>query len=311
MATERNRALVQLFFREISENRAKVAFDLVASSAVVHDLSRDLVWSREEELEHIQSLRAAFPDMRIEDLRTVSDGGKIGLVYTLRGTHLGPLEGIPATGHRVELHAAALMRLADARIVEMHTVRDARSMLRQLGVLGPSNRGASERPPPPKVEQVARTSTFAPVTREIVRRFYAEAVGQGDASCLDQIAHEDVLDDPPPPFARSVGRAALGETLRTFRAALEGFRVEVRDVVVQGDSAFVHARYQGDSRGELFGLPATGRRVSWSALELLDVSGSKLRIRRPLLDGLSLTAQFEDPTTRHAGTLRLSRIEDD
>lgn len=310
MATERNRALVQLFLREVSENRAKIAFDLVATNAQITDLARGLAHGREEERERVQRLRAAFPDMRVEDVRTVSDGSKIGIAYVLRGTHLGPYQGIVPTGRRIEARAAAIFRVADARIADMQTVIDGRGILRQIGVLPASDRGTSERPPPPDPPVVATTSTFTPVTREIVRRFYTDVVGAGDRATLDEIAHEDVLDDPPSPLSRSVGRDALHASLSAFRAALDGFRVEVREVLVQGESAFVHAQYEGKSRGELLGLPATGRRVAWSALELLDVAGSKLRVRRPVLDALALVSQIEDPSTRHAGTLRLSRIDD-
>lgn len=311
MATERNRALVQLFLREISENRARVAFDLVAPAARITDLSRGLVSGRDDERERFHRLRVAFPDLSIGDVRTVSENSKIGVAYVLRGTHRGPYQGIAPTGRPVETRCAALVRVADARIAEMSSVLEGRSVLRQIGVLASSAAGPSERPPPPEPEPAAVTSTFSPVTRETVRRFYADVVGRGDRAALDEITAPDVLDDPPPPLARSTGREGLHHNLEMWRGALDGWRVEVHDVLVQGENAFAHVSYSGHSRGELLGFPATGRRIAWSALELFDVGGARIRSRQPMLDALALVSQIGDPSTRHAGTLRLSVIGDD
>lgn len=311
MAAERNRALVQLFLRELSEDRAKVAFDLVAGNALVHDVSRDSAHGRDDARDRAVALRRAFPDLRHEVVATVVDGSKVGVRCLLRGTHGGPYGGIPATGRTIAVPMASIFRVGDARIAEWWSVRDERGLFRQLGLLPGSSLPTSDRPPPPDAPQPPAGAGSAATTRSVIERFYADVLDRGALELLGELAEPSVLDDSPPPFPRCTNREQLAEAVRVLRASVEPLRVELRDLLVQGDRAFAYVTYRGDSRGPLLGLPPTGRRVSWNALELLDVRGGKLAARSSVFDALGIVTQLEEPASRAAGTMRLPAIDDD
>jgi len=54
---------------------------------------------------------------------------------TVRGTHQGEFQGIPATGKAVEVWLMVTSRIADNKIVEEWQLVDTLSMLQQLGVI--------------------------------------------------------------------------------------------------------------------------------------------------------------------------------
>lgn len=84
-----------------------------------------------------QGFRTAFPDARftVEDM--VAEGDRVAARLTMRGTHLGPLNGVPPTGRAVVVSGMSLERVENGRIVEGWNENDALGLLQQLGVLPP------------------------------------------------------------------------------------------------------------------------------------------------------------------------------
>lgn len=86
--------------------------------------------------ESLQGYRTAFPDLTF----TVEEAYAIGPDRTLvrwtgRGTHQGPLMGIPATGKVGSVGGLTLARFEGGKITEDHTNWDTLGLLRQLGAI--------------------------------------------------------------------------------------------------------------------------------------------------------------------------------
>jgi predicted ester cyclase len=77
-------------------------------------------------------LRAAFPDLHVTINELVASGDRVGIRFTVSGTHLGSFAGIPATARQVQWTANVIFRIADRQIVEAWTVWDAASLLQQV-----------------------------------------------------------------------------------------------------------------------------------------------------------------------------------
>jgi ketosteroid isomerase-like protein len=78
---------------------------------------------------------AAFPDMRHAVDDVFAAGDRVGVRFTLRGTHQGAFFGIPATGRAVVVVANVLLTVRDGRVSELRGIFDEAGLLRQLGVL--------------------------------------------------------------------------------------------------------------------------------------------------------------------------------
>ena len=83
--------------------------------------------------EFVSTYRAAFPDLELTIEDTVSQGDKIVLRLTLRGTHEGPLLGVEPTGRAVAVDRLVVYHRDDGRITETGIVEDTLGLLRQLG----------------------------------------------------------------------------------------------------------------------------------------------------------------------------------
>jgi predicted ester cyclase len=90
----------------------------------------------------IQGLRTAFPDlhMTVEDI--VEGGDKVWARLRCRGTHKGPLFGIPPTGRTIDTMALEVVRVDGGKLVEHWGVPDRFAAMTQLGVLPPPSPGA-------------------------------------------------------------------------------------------------------------------------------------------------------------------------
>ena len=80
-------------------------------------------------------LIAALPDLHIEILRRHVSDEVIVLEVMIRGTHLGPWRGLPATGRRVEIPLCGVYTFEDQdRLAGERIYYDRATVLRQLGV---------------------------------------------------------------------------------------------------------------------------------------------------------------------------------
>jgi predicted ester cyclase len=80
-------------------------------------------------------LRTAFPDLEqtIDDIVATDD--KVAFRATLRGTHLGALRTIAATGKRIEMPYHVFAEVVDGKLSRAWVVLDKFDYLQQLGVL--------------------------------------------------------------------------------------------------------------------------------------------------------------------------------
>ncbi|HEX8744965.1 MAG TPA: ester cyclase [Thermoleophilaceae bacterium] len=80
--------------------------------------------------------RTAFPDQTNEPLELHHADGAVIVEFLLRGTHLGPLRGLPPTGRSFECRMTAFFLFPPDgdRIVGERVYFDQTTILRQLGV---------------------------------------------------------------------------------------------------------------------------------------------------------------------------------
>jgi steroid delta-isomerase-like uncharacterized protein len=75
---------------------------------------------------------AAFPDMRVTAENIMAEGDKVAVRWTVNGTHLGELMGVPPTGRSVTFTGMTIHRFAAGKIVENWWAYDALGMMQQI-----------------------------------------------------------------------------------------------------------------------------------------------------------------------------------
>jgi steroid delta-isomerase-like uncharacterized protein len=88
----------------------------------------------EEVLDHFEELHRAFPDQLVEIIALHSADEAVLMEAVARGTHTGPLRGLPPTGKRFEQPFLGIFVFEDDGLVCERVYFDTATVLRQLGV---------------------------------------------------------------------------------------------------------------------------------------------------------------------------------
>jgi steroid delta-isomerase-like uncharacterized protein len=87
--------------------------------------------------EVLRTLFEAVPDLRLDLTTRLPHGDHVAEEYTLTGTHLGTLFGIPATGRRLRIQAVSFVRMRNGRLAEDNFYVDVAGLLVQVGLFPP------------------------------------------------------------------------------------------------------------------------------------------------------------------------------
>ncbi len=137
-AVEANRAVAHRFFTEVWGGGSEaVAEELLATTYVGHMTGNPQPLDRAGWFAFYRAFRQAFPDARFTVEDVIAEGDRVVLRLTMRGTHQGTFNGIPATGRSVTVGGVSIERIVDGKIVEGWVTNDALGMLQQLGLLPP------------------------------------------------------------------------------------------------------------------------------------------------------------------------------
>jgi predicted ester cyclase len=241
-------------------------------------------------------LRIAFAD-RVDIIEhVVAEGDTVGLLFRLTATHTGNLFGIPPTGRKVDVYEIALLRIVNGQMVEGWFMMDEAELLRQLGARMPVRKdGRIIAPPVPDLGEsgdalAQRLSTKTPLSqldqqKVIAARSRSSAPSPANRSPdyrRQREAFQHLHD-------YGVARGVSGETLRS---ALSD---RIDRLVAEGDQAWMRFYVLGIHTANLYGLPATGKRVGVPAVEIARFAGGTLKESWCFGDELGLLLQLGVP----------------
>jgi len=132
-SAEANAALVRESFEALNAGDTQRLLAVVAPDIVIHYAEMpEPLEGRETWQQGFEMMKRAFPDLEahIDDLVAADD--KVALRLTLRGTHQGAFQGIPATGRTIGYVSHEFYRVRDGLIAEEWICSDMASLFRQL-----------------------------------------------------------------------------------------------------------------------------------------------------------------------------------
>lgn len=114
-----------------------------------------------------------------------------------------------------------------------------------------------------------------PTPADLVRRFY---------DVVWNTANEDVAREILAPdfrFRASLGPERVGpdgfiDYMRAIHAALATYICTIEELLVDGARASARMTFSGVHRAEFFGVPATGRRITWSGAAFFDTDINRI-----------------------------------
>ena len=135
--------------------------------------------------------------------------------------------------------------------------------------------------------------------KSVVRDLYAGVSAGGDieATVKRCIAADFVDHEEPPPGMPENGPDLVRALFRMVRAGFPDFRVEVHDLLQDGDKVAARAEFLGTHESEFMGVPASGNQMKMSVFDLFEFRGDKVIAHWGLMDMGVLMAQIGAPAT--------------
>jgi len=133
--------LAERFLGMLNDHDADAVDDFVSVDYINHNAFVDD--GREGNRVFWADFFAAFPDVvgTMEDL--VVNGDRVVGRFVYRGTHLGPLWGMPATGNPIEMRSIDIWRVENGEFVEHWDELNMLEVFQAVGVIPPFDLGGA------------------------------------------------------------------------------------------------------------------------------------------------------------------------
>jgi len=124
----------------------------------------------------------------------------------------------------------------------------------------------------------------------VVRKFYA-FLDKGDMTGVSQLLSDKFVwhvAGIPAPFDK---QSSVG-FLHAFRAAFPDMQHSLDPQIAEGDRVVTPLTFSGTHRGELQGIPGSGRRVEIRGLNIHRIAGGKIAQAETVVDMMGLMQQI-------------------
>ena len=125
--------------------------------------------------------------------------------------------------------------------------------------------------------------------KNLVRRFYDEAVGARDLDAVDRLLAPDFRHD-----GEERGHAGQRDAVAAFLGGFSDLRHEVVLCLGEDDLVAATQRWRGTHDGEFLEVPATGREVGFTSTTVLRVVDGLITEAWGQVDVAGLLAQITD-----------------
>ncbi len=123
--------------------------------------------------------------------------------------------------------------------------------------------------------------------KDLVRRFYAEAINERDLGAVDRLLSADFTHD-----GERRGRDGQRVAVAAFLEAFPDLRNEILLILAEGDLVAAHQRWTGTHSGPFAGVEATGRSVSFTSTAVLRMADGLIAEAWDQVDVAGLMAQL-------------------
>ena len=136
--------------------------------------------------------------------------------------------------------------------------------------------------------------------KTVARRFI-EALSTGDVAALDELVAEDC--EIVGRLESGRGREVFRRVIATLHTAFPDLHTTIEELIAEGDSVVVRLTERGTHRGAFVGISPTGKSVTWSGVDILEVHNGRITKRWGLRDRLELLEQLNSARAGAHGKL--------
>lgn len=127
-------------------------------------------------------------------------------------------------------------------------------------------------------------------SEQLMRTYLERVVAAGEVELIDDIAHEDMVDEANAFFGGPAGRAGLVAHVKGFHRCIADAAVTIDRIVGNEDSVMAWWSFAGRHVGPWLGVPPTGDPIEATVFSFLDLDDGLVSRYR-----LWLHAGFAEP----------------
>jgi steroid delta-isomerase-like uncharacterized protein len=125
--------------------------------------------------------------------------------------------------------------------------------------------------------------------KALVRRLFEKGMNEQDDSVVDEVLSAGFVNHDMP--APSPGPEGFRQVLGMFRAAFPDMKVNLEEVLGDGDKVVTRGAFTGTHKGEFMGVPASGASINIKFIDVWRIEGGKATENWVRLDLLGLMQQ--------------------
>lgn len=133
-----------------------------------------------------------------------------------------------------------------------------------------------------------------PITdnREVYRRFIEEVANKGNFAVADELLADDVIEYENLPEGLPRNGEGIRRLFRLLREGFPDFNITIEDLLNDGDKVVARVTLRGTHSGEFLGLPPTGRKVAYEAIDISRIVDGRMVEHWGIPDYLTLYRQL-------------------
>lgn len=111
--------------------------------------------------------------------------------------------------------------------------------------------------------------------KEVVRRFNIEVIQNGSEVAFNALMSPDFINHAAPPGMPQGPESMWNTFEKVLRPALSNLKVVIHDQIAEADKVTTRKTIRGIHSGTLLGVPATGRELTISVIDIVRIEGGR------------------------------------
>lgn len=136
--------------------------------------------------------------------------------------------------------------------------------------------------------------------KAVFRRFYEEVVNKQNADAIYELTAADIIEHQPPPPPMPQDREGVKQFFQMMYQSFPDLKVRIDDEVAEDDRVVARTTWTGTHKGEFLGIPATGKQVSFSSIDIGRFKDGKITEHWGETDYMSVLQQLGVIPTQQA-----------
>ena len=126
------------------------------------------------------------------------------------------------------------------------------------------------------------------------KRLYEDIFNQGHLDAADELIALDIIEHQAQPGVdpAAQGRELVKQIARFYHAAFPDLNISIENMIADGDRVAGRVTITGTHRGELMGIPPTGKHVQFGSIDIIRYENGLAVEHWGETDGMGLMQQL-------------------